>query len=356
MSLLVFVAAAHAASVTDVPPFLRGDAWVRYSYDRLAGGLTEVDYQEDPARVPVGTRRIETHQLHYGFAFAAGPGVAVFLDIPHDVSSMVTFDSWHEMVYKPSTGSGTYTSSAEEPPFTVADGTGIHGAWIGLKGTPFSSQFKTRPSEATWLLSGAIRTPNAENNYWTVVEPAAKKVGMRGAGPGGLGLRFETAFSTRLGAGEPYITAAYQYEAPVKVDLVNDQGESLAPNQKLNPPDSFQVRFGSEITLGENTTSGSRTNLDLHANFNYTTWGTVPTGVYLAGVLIDDAGKVQTAESLEPGAGLALGIRPFQYLQVDLKVDGYYHFPQRIEAPYPIYTGGDTFRVVAGADLTVRIR
>lgn len=356
MSLLVFVAAVHAASVTDVPPFLRGDAWVKYSYDRLSGGLTEVDYAEDPARVSVGSRRIETHQLHYGLAFGAAPGLAVFLDIPHDVSSMVTFDSWHQMVYKPSTGSGTYTSSVEEPPFTVADGSGIHGVWIGLKGTPFSSQFKTRPSEATWLLSGSLRTPNAENNFWTIVEPSSKKVGMRGAGPGGLALRFDTAFSTHVGAGEPYIAASYQYEAPVQVDLVDDQGDSLAKNVKLNPPDQFQVRFGSEITLGENAASGSRTDLDLHATFNYATSGNVPTGVYLAGVLIDDLGKVQTAEVLEPGAGLALGIRPFQYMQVDLKVDGYYHLPQRIESPYPVYTGGDTFRVVGGADLTVRIR
>lgn len=370
---LLLVHTAAAATVTDVPTFLRGDVWFGYTYDRLAGGLTEVDYSQatanpDGVRQDVGDRRIELHQLHYGGAFGVGPGVAIYLDIPHDVSEMVTFDRWHDMVYAPSTGSGTYMGSAEQAAQTMADGGGIEGVWIGVRGTPYSSAFKTRPSLVTVLLDGAIRTPNADHSFWVIQETADSGYGTRGAGPGGLGLRLRSAFSTHVGAGEPYIVGTYFYEGPSTVDLTKDDGTTINKNAVVDPGDGVALRFGTETRIAENTNSGMRVSLDMHANAVYTGAGNVPTGVYLPGVLIDDVnvltqedgssniGVVQTSESLETGVGLDLCIRPFQYMQLDLRGDVAYHLPQRVESPYPEYTSGATYHMQAGADLTVRIR
>lgn len=355
MLLILAPTLAQAADPTELPPFLRGDVMVGYTYDRFAGGLTEVDYADDPARVGVGERRIDAHRLHYGLQFSVAPGVAIYADLAHDASVMVTYADWHQMVYDPATGSGTYAASGVEEEATLADGGGLAGVWLGVRGTPFSSAFPKRPSPITWLLEGGIRTPSADSNYWVVVEPSSKSLGMRGGGPGSFGLRLATAFSKKVGSGEPYIGAWYQYEAPVVVTLSEDDGTVICKKCEVDPADLFGVRFGTEATLAENQ-SGARYFFDIHGLFEYGSYGMMPTGLYLPDVIVEDAGTVQTAESLELGGGLGLGLRPFQYLQFKLHGEARYHFPQRIEAPYPVYTSGDSYHLLAGLEMTVRIR
>ncbi len=346
---------ALAATVTEIPPFLRGDIEIDYSYDRLAGALEE---RGEPGAepTPVGTRRVETHQLRYGAVFGAAPGLAIFVNVPHDAWSGVSYDSWSKMVYDPSTGSGTYVGSNAQETSTPVVGSGVQGAWIGLRGTPFSEAFKSRENRATWLLEGAVRTPNPSNQYAIVTPSTSELPGEHGAGPGGLGLRVRSAFSTTFNKAQPYVSFAFTAEDPSTITIADDQGHVLNKNVEIDPGDNVRTIAGVELTAGENAANGSRFAVDLHVVFDYTSSGNVPTGEYLPGVLVPDAGVVQTAESLEAGGGLGLIWRPFQYMQLNLHGDVAGHVPQRIENGYSVYTGGDTIRLVAGSDLTIRVR
>lgn len=346
---------AQAATVTEIPPFLRGDIEIAYAYDRLAGGLDE---HGDPGAdyVPVGTRRIEAHQLRYGAAFGAAPGLAVFVSVPHDAWTGVSYDSWSKMVYDPTTGSGTYVGSNAQEARLAVQGSGVEGAWIGLRGTPFSEAFKTRDNRATMLLEGAVRTPNPSNQYAIVTPNSSGAPGERGAGPGGVGLRLRTAFSTTFRKSQPYVSFAFTDEEPSTITIADDEGHVLNKKADIDPGDNIRSVAGVEFVASENSANGSRFGIDLHVAFDYTSAGVVPTGEYLPGVLVPDAGAVQTAEVLEAGGGLALNWRPFQYMQLNLHGDVAGHLPQRIENAYSVYTGADTIHVVSGLDLVIRVR
>lgn len=356
MILLVDVGArALAATVTEVPAFLRGDVALGYRYDRTWGGLEEAG---DPgtANAWVGSRRIETHQVHYGAAFGVAPGAAIFADVLHDAWWGVSYDAWGSMHYDGATGGGSYSSAAVQLAATKATGAGIEGVWIGAKGTPFSEAFPKRPSRATWLIEGAVRTPNEAASRYVVLEPGAEgQVATRGAGPGGVGLMLGSAFSSDLGRAEPYLSFRLVSEGATTVDLVSDAGQVLAEGVAIDPADTFSARVGAELVLGENSASGARTAIDLHASFEYASYATVPSGLYLPSVLVEGQ-DAQQAESLEPGLGLQLRLRPFTYLDIALHGDLAYHLPSRAEQYYPVYTGPDTLRLDAGLDLTVRVR
>jgi hypothetical protein len=338
---------ALAANVTELPPFLRGDVTVGYAYDQLAGSLVERSEGED---VDVAQRTVSANQMRYALTFGAGPGAAVFLEIPQWISDDVSYSSLSEMVYDPATGKGTYQGTTAGEDGTYVTGSGLGGVWIGAKGTPFSESFKGRGNRATWLLEGALRTGDG-SNYWTMSD------GNRGAGNGGTAVRLRTAFSTTYGTAQPYVVGTYVHEGKRTVDVYDQAGTLLQTGVEVDPADEGLVRAGLEVLAAHNPANGSKLGFDLHMQADYQSYATLPSGFYLPRVLEASAGQaVQSAEQLEPGAGLGFSWRPMEYMQLDVYGDLAWHLPQRVESPYAVYTGADTLHLVAGSNLTVRIR
>lgn len=339
---------AAAATVTEIPPFLRGDVGVGYTYDRLAGSLEERD---DDGDITVGERALQDHRLDYSLAFGVGPGVALAVSLPQWVSSAVSYDAQGKMIYDPATESGTYEDALAGTPGTASKGKGLGGVWIGVRGTPFSEAFEKRQNRVTWLLEGAVRTPDS-TNFWTMADGQ-----QRGAGPGGTAFKLHSAWSTTFGAGHPYIAATWVAEGARQVDLYAGDGTRIATGVTIDPANTVRLRVGTEVVAGENAASGGRTSFDLHLGVDYASYSQIPSGLFLPDVLEDGLDRPsQQAESLEPGAGLALHVRPMSYLQLDLAGDVAWHLPQRIEDPYQVYTGEDTLRAAVSAGFTVRIR
>ncbi len=337
---------ASAAVVTEVPPFLRGDIQVGYTFTQLSGSLIE---RTEAGDVDVGDRALAEHALGYKLVFSVGPGVAVFAELPHYVSSSVSYGSLREMVYDPTSGSGTYQGTAEGTPGTYLQGSGLGGVWFGVRGTPFSEAFPKRNSHATWLLEGALRTADP-TGFWVSEDTS------RGAGPGGPGARLHTAFSTTFGSSAPYLSGTIVNEGPTTVSVATFSGATIE-DVTINPADHGDIRIGVELVAAENSASGSLFVFDLHLGVAYAGPAELPSGFYLPNVLaVLDGQSVLSAEQLEVGAGLALHWRAFKNFEIGLAGDVGYHMPQRLEYPYAVYTGPETLAVTLGSDIKVRFR
>lgn len=353
--MLLLLAAAQAATVTELPPFLRGDLGISYTLDRLQGSLVErgaVPADDET----VGQRQDNAHILRYSLAFGVAPGAAIFVDVPHTVYRGVEVQDWSRMVYDPATGSGSYHGTATEEDTTVSKGGGLDGVWIGARGTPYSEAFPKRHNRFTLLLEGAVRTPGT-GSWFVVSEPSTTGgLGMHGAGTGGVGLMIGMVASARHGRHEPYLALQYVDNLPTTVDILADDGTVLQSGAELDPANTVSARVGAEFITGENATSGARTAVDLHLGAEWTSSQDVPTGLNLPGVLVPDAGLVQQAESFELGGGAGLDVRFMKYLSWQLGADVRYHFPQRWEHPYPASSGGDSLRILARTGVTIRVR
>ncbi len=353
--MLFLISLASAATVTDLPPFLRGDVSVGYTFDRLQGSLSQHSFLSEEDE-DVADRQVNGHVMHYGLAFGVAPGTALFVDVPHTVYQSVEVQGWSKMVYDPATETGSYAGTVTEDDATVAKGNGVHGAWIGVKGTPFSEAFTSRRNRFTLLLEGAVRTPG--DGAWFVVRDPSDSdgLGTHGAGPGGVGLRAAMTVSARHKRHEPYMRLVVEDNLPVTLDILDDDGTVLFKNAELDPANTVDAAVGAEFITGENANSGARSAVDLHLAAHWSSYQDVPTGVELPSVLLPDTGLVQQAESFELGGGVGLDVRFMKYLQWQLHGEVRYHLAQRIESPYPVYTGGDTIRIVAGTTLTIRVR
>ena len=353
--MLLVLAAAHAATVTDLPPFLRGDVTVSYTFDRLQGSLNQhgtlpADDQE------VGSRVINAHVMRYAAAFGVAPGAALLIEVPHTLHQAVDVSDWSKMVYDPATGTGSYLNTGTEEATTITRGNGIQGVWIGAKGTPFSQGFSTRRNRVTWLVEGAVRTPSKES-WFAIAEPSTTGgIGTRGAGNGGVGLRIASTASMTRGKTEPYLRLAYEDNLPTTIDILADDGRPIWLNCEIDPANRVDGVVGAEFIVGENATSGSRSSIDMHLSTAWESYEDVPTGTELPSVLLPEAGLFQKAESLEVGGGLGLDVRFMRYLSWGLFGEVRYHLSQRIESPYPVYTGGDTIHIIAGSQIQIRVR
>lgn len=337
---------ASATVVTEIPPFLRGDVTIGYTFDQLSGTLVE-----DGAADFAGTRRLSAHMLQYGLVFGVAPGAAVFVELPHYVTTSVSYDAMGQMVFDPTTGGGTFDETEPGEAATWLTGTGLGGVWIGARGTPFSESFTRRRGRATWLLEGAVRTPD-DSNFWTISDGTA-----RGAGPGGTALRLRSAFSTTYGSSRPYMSVAFVSEGKRTVDVYNAAGTKVASDLGIDPANTGTFRTGIEVLAAQNEAAGSQLTFDLHLGIAYASYALLPSGIYLPRVLAASEGEaVQQAEQMEAGGGLGFTWRPMTYMQIGVYGDVGYHLRQRIEVPYPVYTDTDTLRIVAGSTLTVRIR
>lgn len=342
--LFAFVAPeAGAAQMTDLPPRLRGDAGITYRFGRLSGGLVE-----DGTKV--GSRLLETHEVLYGGVFSVGPGIGVFAEAEQVALERVSFPSANRMAYDPSgVHAGTMVGTDPLEPLPMREGSGFQGVWLGLRGTPFSEAFPRRKNRATWMLEAAWRTANA-TPFWTV------SGGSRGAGEGGNAWRVATAFSTRKGAGEPYMGASWTHTGPFTTNLQDAAGAVTAEGVELDGPDVLDIRSGIEFVAGEKA-DGRRLGIDLGIGVTYRTWEVIPSGILLPETLaLTRSTPVTGAEATSARAGLAFHWRVLQAVQVDLGGNVGWVVPHAIEHPYPVLTGSDTLDLQVFAGLKARGR
>lgn len=333
---------AGAAEVTHVPPWLRGDLEVGYTYDQVGGSLEE-DNQE------VGSRKLETHQLTYAAAFSAGPGVAVIFEVPHYAAQRVSFPTANEMVYDASVQTGSMLGSTPLDTVPAVSGSGLGGFWFGLRGTPYNEAFTTRGNLATWLAEIAYRTAPADN-FWDADND-------RGGGPGGSALRFRMGFSTTHKPAQPYLEATYLHQFPFTVNLYDAQNTLMEQNVELIPPRQVKVRGGVELTAWENTESDAFFNFDLRLAYGYQSWQTIDSGILLPSVLYSSE-KIPVTESEYSfgSAGLGIHYRAFRYMQFNLTGDVGYVQPHQIEHPYDVYMGRDTIQFDVGLAMRILVR
>lgn len=336
MLLSLLIAPALAADVTEVPPLLRGDISVGYAADLSRGSLVEPVNGTD---VNVGKAIHEAHQIHVGATFGVAPGAAVYIDIPTWIVDRWTYQDASQVVFDPTREVGSMASGDPLDEDVVLSGSGAGGVWLGARGTPFSEQFAKRGNRSTWLLDVGFRTRDS-TNFYTVDGDT------RGAGNGSGAFRLTNAFSTTKGQSEPWLQATW-----------TRQGTTAVGGLEVDNANQLAVRTGVEVTTFHNPVTDARFAMDFRMGFAYNAWADVPSGVYLPSVMESTAGDLVTmSEYSTVSGGLGLFWQMFQYGRVDLFADATYILPHRVEHPYPVYTGFDTFGVTAGAKLTALIR
>ncbi len=337
-------APAHAAEITSLPPWLRGDIELGYAFDRVGGSLYEGDTR-------VGSRTWEEHALTYSGTFSAGPGVAVFFELPQYLSTRLAFPEANSMVYDPSQGSGTMVDTETLEGLEPIKGAGVDGLWLGIKGTPFSEDFESRGNRATWLIEGALQT-RSQNDLYTITDE-----GDRGGGLGGGGLRLGMAFSTTHHISQPYMAVRYTRTRDLDVSFYDEDGSVLVSGAIAEPADRVDIRAGTEIIAHDNPESSSRFSIDLRLGFGYRTWQSMPSGLYLPSVLTSSRDiPVTESEHTWVSGGVGFYHQAFEYMQWKLVADATYLSPHRVEHPYSIDTGTDTLGITVGGGFKVMVR
>lgn len=346
--LLLLLAHASAATLTELPPWLRGDVGLSWRYDRLSGPLQERAPGAEP--VEVGERILEEHRLEYAALFSVGPGVALRVALPHYAQQSVRFPASTSMVYDPATGSGTSVGTDPLAADLEVRGTGLGGARLGLAATPYSESFPGRGNRASWRIDAGVQLGD-RTSFWTVEGE------QRGAGPGAPALELSSAFSTRSGPAEPYIYAG------ITRRLVQEEVQLTTPGGvngtvAVRPASAGRVRVGAELLAARGKEGGAdAARFDLHFGVDYRSWSEIPSGFLLADVLaVTEGTTVQESERLEYGGGAGLIVQPHPLVRLALRGDLGWSPPWRVESPYPVYTSPETLHVEAGADLTVMVR
>jgi hypothetical protein len=344
-ALALHVTPASAAEVTDLPPWLRGDIVIDYGFQHQSGSLYEGTER-------VGARTLEEHIITYQGVFSAGPGVAVFFELPQTMSARLAYPEANQMVYDPSTESGTMVGTEALSGLDPVKGKGTDGVWLGLKGTPFSEAFEARGNRATWLIEAAFRT-RSDNSFF---EPYDGD--LRGAGVGGGGTRLGMAFSTTHGVSQPYMSFRYLRTRGLDdVTFYDETGGTIGGGFELDPADHVEVRAGTEIVAHDNPEAHSRFAIDLRLGFGYATWQTIPSGMYLPSVLSTSRTVPATESEYTWGsAGIGLYHQAFQYMKWKLVADATYLVPHQIEHHYDITTGPDTLGLTLGGGIEILIR
>jgi hypothetical protein len=379
---MLLMSAGLAATLTEIPPFLRGDISVGYAFDHLQGSLQEQlpygscpEGSTEPCYLSVGDRAVSEHRLHYGLLFSVYHGLVIGLDIPHYAYSSISYANTGTMILDPATNTGTFEGVAlGTEPVAGYTGSGVGGPWILIGGTPFSEAFAGRNNKATWLVMGGYRFKDG-SDHWAFQEGTTRY----GAGPGGSALMLSSAFSRHFGVAEPYMSTKIVGEFPYARRVTsgeegtiyeNDTTDGAEPctvsEDKLSMTEdcvpiytgnTVDISFGIQVSTRENENSGARFAFDPHLNLHYQSWSSVPSGSYLTGVLsISEGTPVLQSEALEVGAGMRFDVRFFKYLEWRLGIDAYYHMAQKLESQYGVYTGTDTIRIIGGTELVVRVR
>ena len=150
----------HAAEVTEIAPFLRGDLGLRYDMGFEHNKLMEGTDQ-------VGSRKLAEHRLTYQGSFSFITGGALFFEVPHYLHQSLGFDEAYEMQFDPfkDTGSMVGTDEINDPPREL--GKGLGGTWLGLRGVPLSEElYAARGDRVSWLFEFGYRFKD-NTNYWS---------------------------------------------------------------------------------------------------------------------------------------------------------------------------------------------
>jgi hypothetical protein len=346
--LLLMLATAQAAQVTEIPPWLRGDIRVGYGFDLYRGSLRETVEGVDEQ---VARQTAEAHKLNFGATFSVGPMVAVYFDMPTWFVDRVTWTEANKMAYDPNRelGSMAYGSPLGED--VQLSGSGAGGAWLGLQATPFSEAlYPRRNNRSTWLIDVGYRTPDKSSFY--VVDGDS-----RGAGPGAQAFRIGSAFSSTVGQTEPYIRARYTAQGRQVVQLTDSAGVVTASEANIRPGNTLDMMAGVEVHTFHNDVTDADFAFDFRLGYGYQSWQEVPSGLNLPSVLGSTEGSLVTADERSwISGGMGLSWQMFQYARIDVGADVAYTMPYRVEHPYPVMTGADNLRVTGGAELTFLVR
>ncbi len=343
--LFVSLLSAHAAEVTELPPKLRGDVEIGYRYDRDHSFLYEAEEN-------VGSATAEDHVLTYGGTFAPWDGIAVWFAVQQYATERIAYADTHEMAFDPNQETGTMIGTDADPSPPTISGSGFGGVWVGVKGTPFSQTlFAARPDRVTMLLDLGYRFADRTSFFTTNDDDR------RGGGPGGAAWRASAAFSTTHHATDPYLVFSYEHDMAIVTDVRDETGTVLASDAELNPADNLEAIAGAEIRVFRNEASGAAVDLDFFVRAGYWTWQDVPSGIYLPSVVAPSYGQVVTqSDVMYARGGVGVEWRMFEYLEWDVAGEAGTRSAHRLEYPYAVSTGLDSFDYAITTSFTFRIR
>jgi hypothetical protein len=301
-----------------------------YAGSTLNGSLVEGD-------TTIAERRVWRHDLDFAVEFSPTDRVALTLALPTTLSWRFTWPEARTMVVDPIEGTGTYLASDETAEAPALSASGIEGLWLGIGVAPFSEQH-SQSDQVTWRMDAAIRGPSAKKNLWTAPN------GNRGVAPGGWGLRLAGAFSSDFGVGEPWLTAEYQRETKVSVDVIDEDGTTWATDLPLRPASVLGATCGVEIVALDQVETGTRFAVDLSLGATYRSWEDITTGIHLPNVL-DSARSipVTSGDSVSAIAGVAVDLHVDEHVRLRSGATIELRTPYRPEHLYEVRTGTDTY-------------
>jgi hypothetical protein len=339
---------AHGAEITALPPGMRGDIGMAYEAKVVPDLLLEGD-------TIVGRRRAVDHTLTYSGAMGLTKVLALEVALPHVLSSRTGFSDSHRMIYDPISGTGTMLGTQTLASDPELFGKGLSGTRVSLAATPFSeTAFAARGDQLTWLLRAGYQVPD-KTNIWT------HSNGERGAGDGASGIILETAFSTTNGVTQPYLGLSYEKRLPLRMDIVDAGGQTVAKNLQIKPASTVMVTTGLEIEVLRDEAwangLGTALTLDPSARFGWRSGAEIPSGLFLPSVLsMTENTTVGQGATSEIWAGMGLTWRIIEYL--DWNINGELGSPlaYQVEHPYDVTTGMGKLSWSAGTALTFRMR
>ena len=328
---------AVAAEVTDIPPKWRGDIHLRYD-----GTFQQVGLEEDG--LTFGLRNSIRHDVGLRGEVAVYDGVVITLGLPITASSRMFFPAARQMLYETLSGGGTYVGG---PEITGPDRnfSGIEGVWLGAAFTPFNEAWRRSPP-ITARFDIAARTPSA-----TMYSAA------RGVAPGGPALRLAGAFSSHLGATNPYLALDTVIELPGTTDVVSDSGATVASDLSVRGGHRVDARLGVELIATESRDAHSRVAIDLFMGFGYRGAATTASGFWLPSVLpATESVPVIRSEFLIVRGGGAVDVHINRWIGLRIGGEARAFTPHRIEHPYAVRTDGQSFEAAWTLGVVGRIR
>ncbi len=335
--LLMAIALAGAAEVTEVPDFKQGDVVVGYQVDLQRYSLKE-------GTDAVGLTTEEHHVLELE-AVVGAPYSAAFVRVPYGMRHRIAYPDTRKMIYDPLEEEGSLASSeTQDAPREALEGRGLEGIWIGARGVPFS---ETRGNHSTWVIEAAYRFGD-RTSVWS------EQDGVRGSGVGAPALMLRTAFSGQRSSHRPYLEATLQRTGSIAVELEDSRGQSTG-TAYVAPSSNAAMLAGVEVLTRQTGTGWFA--IDFRTRLAYQTWSELPSGFYLPDVLSDTDGQLVTrSEYLTMSGGMGLHWQLFKYLRLGVTADLDVNTPYRVEHPYPIKSGWESFGVRVFSSLRFMIR
>lgn len=328
--LLAPLSAATAADISEQPEFLKGDVGLVYAFQGTNYGLSE-------SAESVGTVTSQAHQMGLRAEFGVAPGTSAFLHLSGSPSTRIGYEDPRTMGWNPKEDEGSLLNGLPiEDGLDPYSGGGFEGVWLGVRGTPFAQD---RGARATWLIEGAIRTPDGSNLYTR-----------DGSGDGSTALRLSNVFATSRGGSHPYIAATYTSTRPYST-------EEMEEEEVFDPSNSIDMVSGIEFDVWQDLSTGRHISLEGRVFFGYNSPATIPSGLFLPSVLPGtENDPVTSAEYSEFGVGFGAHWKPIAEMKVDFSLDLGWPTPHRIESSYPVYSAFNSRSIAAGLSISYLYR